>query len=105
ARDTALAYLSTTLSHPSWLAERWLHRHGFEAAERWCTFNNTPPAVVIRPTGRWAAAELLSRLTDAGVTASAGTFVRDAIVLGPGGLAAVPAELRGAFIIQDEASQ
>lgn len=42
--DDQLTYLSTTLSHPKWLVERWLHRHGFEAAERWCQFNNTTPS-------------------------------------------------------------
>ena len=29
-REASLAYLSVTLSHPAWLAERWLLRHGFE---------------------------------------------------------------------------
>ena len=38
-----LDYLSTTLSHPQWLAARWLDRYGFDAAERWCRFNNTAP--------------------------------------------------------------
>jgi 16S rRNA (cytosine967-C5)-methyltransferase len=44
-RDAALDYLSVTLSHPRWLATRWLDRFGFEASSRWCEFNNTSPAV------------------------------------------------------------
>ena len=35
-RAAALDYLSITLSHPRWLAARWLDRLGFEAAEA-CT--------------------------------------------------------------------
>ena len=31
----ALPYLEVALSHPRWLARRWLDRYGFEAAERW----------------------------------------------------------------------
>src|SRR6185436_9283605 len=40
AREAALDYLSVTLSHPRWLAARWLDRYGFEAATRWEQFNN-----------------------------------------------------------------
>ena len=41
-RVAALDYLSITLSHPRWLAERWLDRVGIERAEAWMTFNNQP---------------------------------------------------------------
>ena len=43
-RTPALNYLTITLSHPEWLADRWLARYGFEAAERWCQFNNAAAA-------------------------------------------------------------
>ena len=43
-RAAALTYLTVTLSHPEWLADRWLTRYGFEAAERWCQFNNAAAA-------------------------------------------------------------
>ena len=42
SRAAAIAYLSTTLSHPQWLVTRWLDRYGFEATEAWATFNNIP---------------------------------------------------------------
>src|SRR5215472_9787745 len=32
--------LTTTLSHPRWLAARWLERHGVERAMAWAEFNN-----------------------------------------------------------------
>ena len=47
-RDAALDYLSVTLSHPRWLAERWLDRLGFDAAEAWMQFNNTPAPLTLR---------------------------------------------------------
>ena len=47
-RDAALDYLSVTLSHPRWLADRWHERFGLDAAEAWMQFNNTPGAVTLR---------------------------------------------------------
>ena len=47
-REAAIEYLSTTLSHPRWLAERWLDRHGFDAAERWMRFDNEPAPLTLR---------------------------------------------------------
>src|SRR5262249_44296569 len=47
-REQAIAYLAITLSHPFWLVERWYDRFGFEAAERWCLFNNEPARLTLR---------------------------------------------------------
>jgi 16S rRNA (cytosine967-C5)-methyltransferase len=47
-REQALDYLSITLSHPRWLAERWLDRLGFDTAEAWMRFNNTAPPLTLR---------------------------------------------------------
>ena len=44
----ALDYLEISLSHPRWLAKRWLTRYGFDGAERWETFNNTAAPITIR---------------------------------------------------------
>ena len=41
-------YLSQTLSHPAWLARRWLDRYGFDNAERWEQFNNSPAPLTLR---------------------------------------------------------
>ena len=38
-----LDYLAITLSHPRWLAERWLDRYGFDADRSGCV-STTPPA-------------------------------------------------------------
>ena len=47
-RDAALDYLAITLSHPRWLAARWLDRYGFAATEAWLQFNNRPAPLTIR---------------------------------------------------------
>jgi 16S rRNA (cytosine967-C5)-methyltransferase len=47
-RDAALAYFSITLSHPRWLAARWLDRFGFDAAESWLQFNNHAAPLTLR---------------------------------------------------------
>jgi 16S rRNA (cytosine967-C5)-methyltransferase len=104
-RAEAIAYLSITLSHPGWLVERWIDRHGFEAAEAWARFNNQAAPVTVWPLDRHTSRETVAaRLSAAGVTAEPARWARNALYLtgkhpfGPG---------RGdrAFIAQDEASQ
>ena len=47
-RAAALDYLTVTLSHPRWLAARWLDRYGFAATEAWLRFNNQPAPLTLR---------------------------------------------------------
>ncbi len=101
----ALAYLSTTLSHPEWLADRWMDRHGFEAAERWCRFNNTTPEVTVRSLRARAPDELLGLLRRAEAPAEPARFVADAVTLPPGALGRLPAAISDELLVQDEASQ
>jgi len=104
SRQAQLAYLSVTLSHPAWLAERWLDRYGFDATERWCRFNNDPPAVTLRPQGRMTRDELMAALAGAGVAAAPARWVRDAVQLtSPAGR--LPLALSAEAAAQDEASQ
>jgi 16S rRNA (cytosine967-C5)-methyltransferase len=104
-RADLLAYLSTSLSHPEWLVARWLDRHGFDAAARWCEFNNHPPDVTVRVLAPARVDETVAAIVAAGVSATPATWVSDAIRLPPGGLGHVPAELRSHLLVQDEASQ
>jgi 16S rRNA (cytosine967-C5)-methyltransferase len=104
-RERQLRYLTTTLSHPAWLMERWLDRYGYDATERWCVFNNTPPAVTVRSAGHLPAAHLLERLAEAGIQAQPAPFVADAIRLAAGELGRVPADLRAELRVQDEGAQ
>ena len=58
--------LPITLSHPRWLAARWLDRHGFEAAEAWARFNNAPAPLTLRAnTLKTTRDELAPRLARA----------------------------------------
>ena len=102
--ESALAYLSITLAHPRWLVTRWLSRVGFEACERWCLFNNTPPDVTVRSIGADDPG-LLERLRRDGVEATPGRYVPGAIQLTAGALGGLPAVTRQDLMIQDEASQ
>lgn len=58
-RAQAIACLSITHSHPAWLVERWLDRHGWEAALAWVQFNNQPATVTLWPAAA-AAGQTLS---------------------------------------------
>lgn len=104
-RATALAYLSTTLSHPEWLVARWLDRFGFDATARWCAFNNSSPTVTIRPLPGAAVAAFLEELRSRDVPAQLSPLVPDAIRLAPGSLGHIPDELHQQFVVQDEGSQ
>ena len=104
--ESALAYLSITLSHPRWLVARWLARLGFDATEQWCRFNNTPPAVTVRPIRAGdSGLVLLDRLRSEGVEATPGRYVPGAVQLAPGALGGLSPVTRQALVIQDEASQ
>jgi 16S rRNA (cytosine967-C5)-methyltransferase len=104
-RAAALTYLSVTLSHPAWLVGRWLERHGLDAAERWCRYNNEPPEVTIRPRYPDPDGTLLDRLRAAGLDARPASFVRDAVRLAPGALGEIPPALVPALQVQDEGAQ
>jgi 16S rRNA (cytosine967-C5)-methyltransferase len=104
SRRDVLAYLTTTLSHPRWLVERWLDRYGFDATEQWCRFDNEPPVVTLRSNGRMTREEMISALAAAGVTAAPARWVSDAVQLSsPAGR--LPASLSDEIAAQDEASQ
>lgn len=103
--DAQVSYLSITLSHPAWLVRRWIERLGFEAAEAWCRFNNTPPEVTVRALDDRPLDELQSRLSEAGVAAEKAPYVADALCLPAGTLGRLPAELRDRLWVQDEGAQ
>jgi len=104
-RDQAIRYLTSTLSHPEWLATRWLDRYGFEAAAAWCEFNNRPAEITVRTLPGADASRTLDELVAAGIEASPAPWVRDAFRLGAGSWSRIPPELRSRLLIQDEASQ
>ncbi len=104
--SAALDYLSVTLSHPRWLAARWYQRVGFEAAEAWLRFNNSPAPLTLRPNRLMLdAAALVDRLKHDGVVLRPGRFAPDALLVESGQPLDGPGEREGWFVVQDEASQ
>lgn len=106
SRDAALDYLSTTLSHPRWLAARWLDRYGFEAAERWCEFDNSHAALTLRANRLRTTAEGLAEdLGKHGIVTRPAAFAPDGLIVEHGNPLQTPLFKSGAFVVQDEASQ
>jgi 16S rRNA (cytosine967-C5)-methyltransferase len=105
-RDTALAYLSITLSHPRWLVERWYNRYGFDATERWLAFNNAPAPLTIRANRlRNTTDELIASLDRAHVTVRSGHYAPEALIVERGQPLGTRDFDEGRFVVQDEASQ
>jgi 16S rRNA (cytosine967-C5)-methyltransferase len=106
--DTAavLEFLSVTLSHPRWLVERWMGRHGFDAARRWAEFDNQPAPLTLRANSIRTSREALARDLDAlGVETRPARFAPDGLIVTSGNPLLTPLAHSGAFAVQDEASQ
>jgi 16S rRNA (cytosine967-C5)-methyltransferase len=104
ARAVQREYLGITHSHPDWLVERWLERHGFDAAEAWVRFNNETPALTLRVnTLRASVDEATRALEAAGVETQRARYAPDGLVVTAGNpLRRAP---DGLVFVQDEASQ
>jgi len=104
--DTPLDYLEISLSHPRWLASRWIDRFGVADAEAWARFNNAHAPLTLRVNHLKTNAEDLSRaLLEHGVEVSAARFAPDALVVTSGNPLRTPLAHTGQFFVQDEASQ
>jgi 16S rRNA (cytosine967-C5)-methyltransferase len=105
-RETAVDYLTISLSHPRWLVERWLDRFGFDVTERWARFNNARAPLTLRPV-RWKLErdDLAARLAAHGVITRAASFAPDALIVVEGHPFQTPLAAEGLFLAQDEASQ
>jgi 16S rRNA (cytosine967-C5)-methyltransferase len=102
----ALEYLSVSLSHPRWLAERWYERLGLDAAESWMRFNNTPGSVTLRANRlRTTRDELIGRLAADEILVHPTDYATDGLVVDEGHPLRGPLRDEGAFVVQDEASQ
>ena len=105
-REAALDYLSVTLSHPRWLVARWLGRYGFDAAEAWCRFDNSPAPLTLRANPlRSSRAQVADDLLTHGIRTRPARFAPDGLVVETGNPLLTPLTLTGAFVVQDEASQ
>jgi 16S rRNA (cytosine967-C5)-methyltransferase len=105
-RARAADYLEVTLSHPRWLAERWLDGYGFAAAEAWMRFNNAPAPLTLRVnTLKTTRDDLSATLATHGVTVTPGRHAPDALIVSEGNPLLTPIAGDGLFFVQDEASQ
>ena len=103
-REDALGYLGITLSHPDWLAARWLDRWGFEQTERWMQFNNRPAPLTLRANRLRASREMVQRALDTeDVITEQTRYAPDGLVVTSGNPLRRPGD--GTFLVQDEASQ
>ncbi len=105
-RDALLEYLSVSLSHPRWLASRWLDRYGPHAALAWTRFDNAPAPLTLRVNVlKTTPAALAEDLRAHGVETQPARYAPYGLVVVSGN----PLETRlaghGLFVIQDEASQ
>jgi len=99
-------YLSITLSHPRWLAERWIARHGVDAATAWARFDNAPAPLTLRANLlKTTRDQLAGDLAREGVVTEPARFAPDALVVTAGNPLLTPLARTGMFLVQDEASQ
>jgi 16S rRNA (cytosine967-C5)-methyltransferase len=105
-QEAALDYLSITLSHPRWLAKRWLERYSFAGAEAWARFNNSPAPVTLRANTLRASAEaLVEELAGRGVDVRRTDRAPDGLVVTGGNVFRTGLVGSGRLLVQDEASQ
>ena len=101
-----LPYLEVSLSHPGWLAQRWLRRYGFDAAEAWEQFNNAAAPLTLRVNRLKTDADALTRaLAGHGVAVEPARFAPDGLIVTSGNALRTPLAGTGQFFVQDEASQ
>ena len=106
ARAMLVHHLSTIHSHPAWLVERWLARHGLDETERWLEFNNRTPAMCLAPNlAHTSRSALTSELAAAGVETTPTRFAKEGLVVTRGHPLSSRAFLEGRCLVQDEASQ
>jgi len=104
--EPPLDVLSITLSHPRWLAARWLDRYGIAAATAWAEFDNSPAPLTLRAnTLKTSRDDLAAALRAASVDTEPSRLAPDGLVVTDGNPLLTPLAHTEAFVIQDEASQ
>jgi 16S rRNA (cytosine967-C5)-methyltransferase len=105
-RGAAIDYLSTTLSHPRWLIERWIDRIGYDATAAWARFDNQPAPLTLRVnTLRTTRDALVDALVKAGVDTEPTRQAAAGLIVRAGNPLLTPLADQGLFVVQDEASQ
>ena len=98
--------LAVVHSHPRWLIDRWIDRHGRDATEAWLTFNNRAPSLCLAVNRtRLSRDDLAKELAEAGVTTEPTARAHHGLRVIEGHPLRLDAFKDGRFIVQDEASQ
>lgn len=100
-----LAYLAITLSHPEWLARRYLDRLGLENAEARCKYNNRPPPTDVRVESPGEMHTILEELDREGIVAHPHPLVPLCLRIVSGRVADSRWVRDGRMVIQEAGSQ
>ena len=98
--DSAEA-IASTLAHPAWLVERWIHYYGIVATAEICRHNQRIPPTTIRLRTQTAEAELNAQ----GIKLEPGSVLASARHVLSGDITKTKAFRQADIVIQDEASQ
>jgi len=98
--DSAEA-IASTLAHPAWLVERWIHQYGLAMAAEICRHNQRIPPTTIRLRSPTAESELNAQ----GIKLKPGSLLASARRVLSGDITTTRAFRQADIVIQDEASQ
>lgn len=98
-------YLSVRYSHPLWLAEYMVERHGYKFAESFFAENNSEPLTTIQVnTLKTTVSELKSALEDNGIDVVPHRWGNNCLAV-KGSIVAMPGFDEGLFYVQDPAAR
>ncbi|HEX6045519.1 MAG TPA: 16S rRNA (cytosine(967)-C(5))-methyltransferase RsmB [Pyrinomonadaceae bacterium] len=104
--DDPLVRVSVQTSHPLWLLERWVKAFGLAEAEAFARANNQVPPMAFRVVrSRTSVDDVVSVLTDAGVSVQPSSIARGAFRVFGGATVLRELSAAGQIYLQDEASQ
>ncbi len=104
-QDDALRYLAVTLSHPPWLAQRYLSRLGLDRAEALCLRNNRRPPTDLRVEPAFDLETAQVALGQEGITTSRFPIAPRCLRVSSGKATASKLYSTGAVFIQEAGSQ
>lgn len=106
SRLSGVDYLSSSLAHPRWLAQRWASSFGDEVAQKICEYDQRIPATVLR----LSSPDDENMMVEQGVQLASGALMATARVVTSGDVSATQMFRDGQVLerniaIQDEGSQ
>lgn len=97
--------LAIIYSHPTWLVEAWLARHGKDKAIELLEANNRPPRLTCSVSEPRTLGTMLEEMQGDGLTLHPGRLLKNAFSVSGGSPSRTNAFREGRISIQDEASQ